>query len=184
MYTEMNTCYQHLWNESIRFYATRYFRLETVRYGSEYKSSRPGPRVWTGRRRATVHVHIYTGAHKHRQETQGNVKRGGRPSWLASASVALLGETLASARLCCRRWSIRAIDELTQATESNTQHAIATFPSYTVAAMASAKDTAKFFQHGTASQFEHVLSLYPQALKLKAEKKTKKPEELIKLDNW
>lgn len=50
--------------------------------------------------------------------------------------------------------------------------------------MASAKDTATFFQHGTASQFEHVLSLYPQALKLKAERKTKKPEELIKLDNW
>ncbi|KAF2902100.1 hypothetical protein ILUMI_04088 [Ignelater luminosus] len=50
--------------------------------------------------------------------------------------------------------------------------------------MASAKDTATFFQHGTSSQFEQVLKLYPQALKLKAEQKTKKPEELIKLDNW
>ncbi|XP_018326431.1 uncharacterized protein LOC108737820 [Agrilus planipennis] len=50
--------------------------------------------------------------------------------------------------------------------------------------MASAKDTATFFQHGTSSQFEQVLKLYPQALKLKAEQKTKKAEELIKLDNW
>lgn len=50
--------------------------------------------------------------------------------------------------------------------------------------MASAKDTATFFQHGTAAQFDHVLNLYPQALKLKAERKSKKPEELVKLDNW
>ncbi|XP_012151969.1 protein amun isoform X1 [Megachile rotundata] len=50
--------------------------------------------------------------------------------------------------------------------------------------MASVKDTATFFAEGTASQFEHVLKLYPQALRLKADRKTKKPEELIKLDNW
>ncbi|XP_012271785.1 uncharacterized protein LOC105695088 [Orussus abietinus] len=50
--------------------------------------------------------------------------------------------------------------------------------------MASIKDTATFFAEGTAGQFEHVLKLYPQALRLKADRKTKKPEELIKLDNW
>ena len=51
--------------------------------------------------------------------------------------------------------------------------------------MASVKDTATFFAEGTATQFEHVLKLYPQALRLKAENhKSKKPEELIKLDNW
>lgn len=50
--------------------------------------------------------------------------------------------------------------------------------------MASARDTATFFTEGSASQFEHVLSLYPEALRLKAETKNKKPEELIKLDNW
>lgn len=50
--------------------------------------------------------------------------------------------------------------------------------------MASVKDTATFFAEGTASQFDHVLKLYPQALRLKADRKTKKPEELIKLDNW
>ncbi|XP_046660217.1 uncharacterized protein LOC124354073 [Homalodisca vitripennis] len=50
--------------------------------------------------------------------------------------------------------------------------------------MASVRDTATFFTEGSASQFEHVLSLYPQALRLKAEMKNKKPEELIKLDNW
>jgi hypothetical protein len=53
-----------------------------------------------------------------------------------------------------------------------------------VITMASLKDTASFFAEGSASQFEHVLSLYPQALKLKAERKNKKPEELIKLDDW
>ncbi|XP_050538685.1 uncharacterized protein LOC126904074 [Daktulosphaira vitifoliae] len=45
-------------------------------------------------------------------------------------------------------------------------------------------DTATFFVEGTSNQFEHVLGLYPQALRVKAESKTKKPEELIKLDNW
>ncbi|KYN41210.1 hypothetical protein ALC56_04361 [Trachymyrmex septentrionalis] len=50
--------------------------------------------------------------------------------------------------------------------------------------MASVKDTATFFAEGTATQFDHVLKLYPQALRLKADHKSKKPEELIKLDNW
>lgn len=50
--------------------------------------------------------------------------------------------------------------------------------------MASVRDTATFFLEGTASQFEHVIKLYPQALRLKADRKNKKPEELIKLDNW
>lgn len=50
--------------------------------------------------------------------------------------------------------------------------------------MASVKETATFFTHGTARQFEFVLSLYPQALKLKAQEKNKKPEELMKLDAW
>lgn len=50
--------------------------------------------------------------------------------------------------------------------------------------MASVKDTATFFTKGTSNQFEYVLKLYPEALKLKADRKTKKPEELIKLDNW
>lgn len=43
--------------------------------------------------------------------------------------------------------------------------------------------TTKFFLHGDARQFDYVLKLYPQVLKLKAEGK-KKPEELILLDEW
>lgn len=50
--------------------------------------------------------------------------------------------------------------------------------------MATAKATAKFFTNGTCEQYEQVLKLYPEALKLKADNKAKKPEELIKLDNW
>lgn len=50
--------------------------------------------------------------------------------------------------------------------------------------MATAKDTSTFFLEADTKQFQSVLDLYPQAIKLKAEQKTKKPEELIKLDNW
>ena len=47
-----------------------------------------------------------------------------------------------------------------------------------------AKNTATFFSSGTCKQYDYVLSLYPAVLKIKAEKKCKKPEELIKLDDW
>ncbi|CAG9584405.1 unnamed protein product [Danaus chrysippus] len=50
--------------------------------------------------------------------------------------------------------------------------------------MATAKDTSTFFLEADAKQFDSVLKLYPQAIKLKAKQKTKKPEELLKLDNW
>ncbi|XP_026317482.1 uncharacterized protein LOC113228411 isoform X1 [Hyposmocoma kahamanoa] len=50
--------------------------------------------------------------------------------------------------------------------------------------MATTKDTSTFFLEADAKQFDSVLKLYPQAIKLKAEQKTKRPEELIKLDNW
>ncbi|XP_055617309.1 uncharacterized protein LOC129762794 [Toxorhynchites rutilus septentrionalis] len=43
-----------------------------------------------------------------------------------------------------------------------------------------------FFQSGTSAQFEYVLGLYPQALRLRAEKRGtgKKSEKLIRLDEW
>ncbi|XP_055549069.1 probable serine/threonine-protein kinase mps1 [Wyeomyia smithii] len=50
--------------------------------------------------------------------------------------------------------------------------------------MTSVKDTASFFANGSSNQFDFVLGLYPQVLKLKAENKCKKPEELIRLDDW
>lgn len=46
------------------------------------------------------------------------------------------------------------------------------------------KDTGSFFVHGNSKQFDYVLKLYPQVLKLKALTRNKKPEELIKLDDW
>lgn len=46
------------------------------------------------------------------------------------------------------------------------------------------KDSATFFRIGNSRQFEHVLQLYPQALRAKAEKRHKKPEKLIRLDDW
>lgn len=50
--------------------------------------------------------------------------------------------------------------------------------------MANGNDsTTKFFLNGNARQFDYVLKLYPQVLSMKAEEK-KKPEELIKLDEW
>ncbi|CAD7094017.1 unnamed protein product [Hermetia illucens] len=50
--------------------------------------------------------------------------------------------------------------------------------------MASVKDTASFFAYGNSKQFDYCLKLYPEVLKLKAEKRCKKPEELIRLDDW
>lgn len=46
------------------------------------------------------------------------------------------------------------------------------------------KDTASFFENGTTEQFEYCFKLYPQVLKMKAEKKNKKPQELVRLDEW
>jgi hypothetical protein len=56
-------------------------------------------------------------------------------------------------------------------------------PSFIREIMEKPSTTVEFFLHGNARQFEYVLKLYPQVLKLKAEEK-KKPEELIKLDEW
>lgn len=50
--------------------------------------------------------------------------------------------------------------------------------------MTNNKDTASFFENGTTDQFEYCFQLYPQVLKLKAEKRCKKPQELIRLDQW
>lgn len=46
------------------------------------------------------------------------------------------------------------------------------------------KDTGSFFAHGNSKQFDYVLKLYPEVLKLKALTRCKKPEELIRLDDW
>lgn len=46
------------------------------------------------------------------------------------------------------------------------------------------KDSASFFRIGNCRQFDHVLQLYPQALRVKAEKRSKKPDKLIRLDDW
>ena len=51
--------------------------------------------------------------------------------------------------------------------------------------MASVRDSAVFFTEGTHYQFEYMLNLYPEALRCKAENhKSRKAEELVKLDNW
>ncbi|CAG0896876.1 unnamed protein product [Cyprideis torosa] len=48
----------------------------------------------------------------------------------------------------------------------------------------STKDPRNFFENGTPAQYDFALSLYNDALRLKAESKNKKPEELKKLDRW
>jgi len=50
--------------------------------------------------------------------------------------------------------------------------------------MSGASRTQDFFQNGTSSQYEWVLSHYDEALKMKAESKSSKPENVIKLDKW
>jgi len=46
------------------------------------------------------------------------------------------------------------------------------------------KDPRQFFTAGTPAQYEYVLNLYEEALKLKAEQKNKKVADFIKLDRW
>ena len=50
--------------------------------------------------------------------------------------------------------------------------------------MAACLKTRKFFETGTPEQFEWVLKLYDQCLRLMAESKSSKPENVIKLDKW
>ncbi|KAM8720061.1 hypothetical protein ACLKA7_006160 [Drosophila subpalustris] len=50
--------------------------------------------------------------------------------------------------------------------------------------MSNGKATASFFENGSTTQFEYCYKLYPEVLKMKAEKKSKKPQELIRLDQW
>ncbi|XP_001355337.3 uncharacterized protein Amun [Drosophila pseudoobscura] len=50
--------------------------------------------------------------------------------------------------------------------------------------MANGKATVSFFENGSTTQFEYCFKLYPQVLKMKAEKRSKKPQELIRLDQW
>lgn len=44
--------------------------------------------------------------------------------------------------------------------------------------------TKNFFESGSSNQFEWVLALYDEVLRLKAEAKSQKPENVIKLDKW
>lgn len=46
------------------------------------------------------------------------------------------------------------------------------------------RDPRTFFSQGTPAQFNYVIDLYEEAVKLKAEQKNKKPEEFLKLDKW
>ena len=49
---------------------------------------------------------------------------------------------------------------------------------------ATLRDPRVFFSQGSAAQFDYVMGLYEEAVKLKAEQKNKKPEEFLKLDKW
>ena len=43
---------------------------------------------------------------------------------------------------------------------------------------------ANFFLGASAPEFDAVLALYDQALRLKAESKSSKPDNVVKLDKW
>lgn len=45
-------------------------------------------------------------------------------------------------------------------------------------------NTKDFFAEGKPNQFEWVLTQYDTALRAKAESKSSKPENVIKLDKW
>lgn len=121
-------------------------------------------------------------------------------SALNSSHLAVKKGLATSQRECQSRWAglgetsdnrghspVLPPRQLTAYRSTRLQHAslaVSSASLWTAIGMASAKDTATFFTHGTCQQYEQVLGLYQQALRLKAERKAKKPEELIKLDNW
>lgn len=45
-------------------------------------------------------------------------------------------------------------------------------------------NTKDFFEKGTPNQYDFILAKYDQAIRLKAESKSTKPENIIKLDKW
>merc|ERR1712018_903296 len=53
-----------------------------------------------------------------------------------------------------------------------------------VSTMASKMNTKDFFADGTTQQFDFISTLYDQALRAKAESKSSKPENVVKLDKW
>ena len=50
--------------------------------------------------------------------------------------------------------------------------------------MAACAKTRDFFLSGTAREYDAVLDYYDQALRLKAESKSSKPDNVVKLDKW
>ena len=50
--------------------------------------------------------------------------------------------------------------------------------------MSACSKTRNFLLGGTADQYERVLGLYDQCIRLKAESKSNKPQNVIKLDKW
>ena len=44
--------------------------------------------------------------------------------------------------------------------------------------------TRAFFEEGTPEQFHWALGMYDKCLRIKAEKKSQKPDNIIKLDKW
>ena len=44
--------------------------------------------------------------------------------------------------------------------------------------------TRAFFEEGTPEQFHWVLGMYDKCLRLKAESKSKKPDNIVTLDKW
>ena len=53
-----------------------------------------------------------------------------------------------------------------------------------MASVTPCKKTREFFESGTTGQFEWVLKQYDQCLRIKAENKSQRPENVIKLDKW
>jgi len=67
------------------------------------------------------------------------------------------------------------------AEERNEQSVVLSREGTTMTACAKSRD---FFLHGDAAAFDAVLALYDKALRLKAENKSSKPDNVIKLDKW
>ncbi len=50
--------------------------------------------------------------------------------------------------------------------------------------MSACSKSRDFFLGGSSREFDAVLKLYDQALRMKAESKSSKPDNVVKLDKW
>jgi hypothetical protein len=87
-------------------------------------------------------------------------------------------------KLCTTTRRLRQQQKQKQKQRGNLYYCESSFKEATRMSTQPCPKTRDFFAEGTPTQMEWVLTLYDQCLKIKAESKSKKPDNIITLDKW